>query len=407
MTENISIPHILVESKKELHGWWNGYCPSGRRECSQERMLVNPYAGCSVGCAMCYSRALPGYFRQWNQKGVITVFKDFDKEIGKQLDRLYVASCAYLSPVTDPFQRPLENMYHLSERCAYAFLDRGLPVEFITKQGSNVPDALLERMAGQPHSFAQFTVFTAHEEFRQFMSPNGDSIDQQFSAVERTSKRGIFTVVRIDPWFPYIDDLNNIETLVKRAEKAGAKHIIFSYVDIPLSIKHQILEQLDLYHASGKPKSYRGRAQLSRLYQILYTDLQGRDLNAHIEFRREVFAAAKEICTKHSLTFALCMEFECRGDRYFGLNEDYMTSPACEGLKVPVYRRDSLDEKFSPIEGCDGNCLAFAKSKGSCNLACGTPTLAEAGALRLSNYLKMSKIIKNTPISESKKEGMP
>ena len=38
-------PHILIESKKELHGWYKG-----KRESTGERMLENPYNGCSVGC---------------------------------------------------------------------------------------------------------------------------------------------------------------------------------------------------------------------------------------------------------------------------------------------------------------------------------------------------------------------
>lgn len=372
------IPHALVESKKELHGWWHGYSERGRRECSQERMLVNPYAGCSIGCAMCYSRALPGYYKRWNEKGVITVFKDFDAVIGKQLDRLHVGACAYLSAVTDPFQHPLENTYHLSERCAYAFLDRGLPVEFITKQGSNVPKELLKRMAEHPHSFAQYTVFTAHERFRRLMSPGSDSADQQFRAVKKASALGLFTVVRIDPYFTFVDSMKNVETLVRRAKKAGARHIVFSCVDIPLSIKRQVLERLNSYNELLKTR-----------YQILFMDLQGRDLNLNIDYRRTLFSRVRGICTKYGLTFALCMEFERRGDRYYGLNDYYMTAPACEGLRVPIYHRNTLGEKFKPIEGCDGNCLAFAKGKGTCGLVCGVNELGEARALKLSDYRKM------------------
>jgi len=88
--------HILISTKKELHGWW-----PGKRECTSERMLINPYNGCGIGCFFCYSLAFPGYFQIFREKGVITVAKDFDKSIAKQLDSINVASCGYLSPVTD------------------------------------------------------------------------------------------------------------------------------------------------------------------------------------------------------------------------------------------------------------------------------------------------------------------
>ena len=102
-------PHILVSSNKQLHGWWRG-----KRECTGERMLVNPYNGCSVGCIYCYAKALPAvYFRLFNQQGLVTVFKDFDLVVSEQLDSVSVASCGYLSPVCDPFQQ-LETRYRLS-----------------------------------------------------------------------------------------------------------------------------------------------------------------------------------------------------------------------------------------------------------------------------------------------------
>ena len=48
-------PHILVDSKKEIHGWFYSK-NSGRRECTSERLLINPYNGCSFNCFFCYAR---------------------------------------------------------------------------------------------------------------------------------------------------------------------------------------------------------------------------------------------------------------------------------------------------------------------------------------------------------------
>ncbi|MFQ5835767.1 MAG: hypothetical protein ACE5HR_07585 [bacterium] len=119
--------HILVPTRKQLHGWW-----PGKRECTSERMLINPYNGCGIGCFYCYARAFPGYFRSFRDYGVITVAKDFDQVVAEQLDSIDIATCGYLSPVTDPFQS-LNAQYHLSEKIIKVFVERNIPIEFITK----------------------------------------------------------------------------------------------------------------------------------------------------------------------------------------------------------------------------------------------------------------------------------
>ena len=71
-------PHILVDSRKELHGWWRG-----KRECTAERLLINPYNGCTINCFCCYAKALPGYFQLFRQSGVVTVCRDFDRVVAR------------------------------------------------------------------------------------------------------------------------------------------------------------------------------------------------------------------------------------------------------------------------------------------------------------------------------------
>ena len=95
-------------------------------------MLVNPYNGCTHNCFFCYAHALWGYFYTFETEGVVTVFKDFDKVIAGQPGKADYASCGYLSPVTDPFQ-PLNNKYKLTEKIIAEFVNRNIPVEFITK----------------------------------------------------------------------------------------------------------------------------------------------------------------------------------------------------------------------------------------------------------------------------------
>jgi DNA repair photolyase len=353
--------HRLVCSKKEIHGWWNGIEPYGNRECTSERLLINPYNGCGHECFFCYAHAFPGYFELFRKTGVITVFEDFDKEVAKQLDSIRVASCGYLSPVTDPFQ-PINKKYQLTEKIMEVFVRRNIPVEVVTK-------GVISNKAGS-------------------------STEELLRNIERLSNRDIFAVCRIDPVLPFITITSQggeLEDLVKAAVDAGASHIITSCLDIPKSMEKGIYEKIE--KEFGK--------EVRRKYEGLYVEEMSGRRHAKIEYRRELFKMIKEICNKKGVTMSLCMEFELiksqgKGQgmlRFRGLNQEFMTSRNCEGIDIPIYVRRKGDEKFSPVERCDGNCLACYQFGRGGNKKCGIEDLGKAGAWKLMDYRRWSKLV--------------
>ena len=330
--------HIVIPTTKELHGWW-----PGKRECTSERMLINPYNGCGIGCFFCYSLAFPGHFQIFREKGVAVVAKDFDRVVSEQLDSIDVASCGYLSPVTDPFQ-PLNKKYHLSERIIRAFVERNIPIEFITK--AKVPQEAIELIKMQPHSFGQVSILTLNEDLRRVLVPRGASTDVLFQNLERLSEEGIFAVCRIDPIFPYITDkVRELEELIERAKSSGVSHIITSVLDIPLKIKEDIFKTIKRCFGVGMEWDYR------RLYQ---ENIDGY-LHADIDYRKRIFDFLRNICERKNLTFALCMEYEVKKGEIRGLNREFMSSRNCEGIDIPIYTRKG--DKFYPACDCKGDCL--------------------------------------------------
>ncbi|MBA5942110.1 MAG: radical SAM protein [Methanophagales archaeon] len=378
-------PHRIVQSKKELHGWWNGIEHYGMRECTSERLLINPYNGCEHGCFFCYAHAFPGHFTHFRNTGVITVFKDFDKVVEKQLNMLKVASCGYLSPVTDPFQ-PINEKYRLSEKIIEVFIRRNIPVEVVTK--GVISDGAIKLLKQQEHSFAQISILTLDEMTRKWMMKGGACTAELLRNIERLSNKGIFTVCRIDPVLPYITSgENELKELIGKVVDAGASHIITSCLDIPKAMARGIYEKIE--SKCGK--------EMRKKYELLYVeDMSGRK-HARIEYRKKLFGLIKAVCKRKGVPVGLCMEFEKVAEagngnaRFRGLNQEFMTSRNCEGIDIPIYVRQEDNDEFSPVDGCNGNCLACYHSSGE--PGCGIEELKSAGAWKLKDYKRWSTVV--------------
>ena len=394
MTEGIGIKegppqHRIVSSKKEIHGWWNGIEPYGMRECTSERLLINPYNGCGHGCFFCYAHAFPGYFAHFRKTGMITVFKDFDKVIEEQLDKIRVASCGYLSPVTDPFQ-PINKAYRLTEKIMAVFVKRNLPVEVVTK--GLISEEAMRLLAAQQHSFAQLSILTLDEEKRRWMMEGGASTDKLVKTIERLSNKDIFTVCRVDPVLPYItSEKKELEELIRTVVDAGASHIIASCLDIPKALEREIYWKIESRY--GK--------ETRRRYEELYVEKMSGRKHARLDYRRKLFGEIKALCDKAKVTLGLCMEFEeVSSVRYKGLNQEFMTSWNCEGIDIPIYVRRGGEDTFLPVMGCAGNCLACHRSTEA--PGCGIEALKLAKAWKLRDYKGWSKSISQASLKEWK-----
>ncbi len=343
-------PHYLVSgSSKKLHGWY----AKQYRECTSERLIVNPYCGCGVGCFFCYAQALPGYFSlSHRQHDTVYVFKDFDRQVKRQLESLDVASCGYLSAVSDPFQR-INEYYRLSEKIIRTFVALNVPIECVTKQV--IPEEALRLLRQQRDSFAQVSILTPHERLRRILSPQGAPTAALFENFRRLSQAGIFAAARLDPILPYInDDKKSLKQLLSTLGAARVPHLVASVLDIPPAIAAYVLARV---------KKLFGTETACR-YRSLYNERIGY-LNADVRYRQDLFHFLKEEAGRNGLTFSLCMEFKREEGRVKGLNQEFSTSYNCEGKDVPLYRKHG--KRFSPIEGCRGNCLRCT------SFACGLP----------------------------------
>ncbi len=374
------VPHVLTATSKRLHGWW-----PGKRDCTSERLLVNPYNGCTHNCCYCYAHALPGRFAMFAQHGVVTVCEDFDREVAKQLDSLRVASCGYLSPVTDPFQ-PLDRVYGLSVAIIREFVRRGLPVEFVTK--GIVPDEALSIMMGQPHCFGQVSLITLDEGLHRRLMPGSPGPQTLLDNLVRIKQAGLYAVARVDPIIPYLtDDQDQLRSLVAAVRKAGADHLVASCVDVPLVSRNAVLDQLSLSMPQAARERWKER------FAGLYRERIGASMQAAEGYRRDLFAYVAGLAEDAGMTFALCMEYGrpgAKGALPTGLNREFATTRSCEGIDVPLYARASTAEQFGPVAGCDGACLLCTPDRAAAT--CRIPELAGGGAWQLGDYRRFGRV---------------
>ncbi len=368
------VPHVAAPTSKKLHGWW-----PGKRDCTSERLLVNPYNGCTHNCSFCYAHALPGRFAMFAQHGVVTVCEGFDREVARQLDSLRVASCGYLSPVTDPFQ-PLDGRYGLSVAIIREFVRRGLPIEFVTKGA--VPDEALAAMSGHPYCFGQVSVVTLDEPLHRRLIPGAPGPEALLDNIRRIKAAGMFAVARIDPVIPYLtDDPDELRLLVAAVRRAGADHLIASCMDVPLISRKVVLDRLSLAVPPAARERFRDR------FEGLFRERIGPSMHAAEGYRRDLFSYLGGLARDAGMTFALCMEYgrpAAKGFLPAGLNREYTTSRSCEGIDIPLYARAAVGDEFRPVEGCDGACMLCTPEKAAA--LCRIPELAGGGAWQLADY---------------------
>lgn len=366
--------HITVKSEKKIHNWYHG-----KRECTSERILLNPYIGCDVECFFCYALSYPGNFQKFRKEKIITVYENFVENIERQIEKIDVAFCGYLSPITEPFQE-LEKIYKISEKTIELFVEKNIPIEFITK--SEIPETVIEKIKLQKHSFGQVSILTPDEKIRKKLMKKGAGTEKLFENVRRLAKNGIFSVCRIDPIIPFItDNKKDLEKLIKMAIDNGANHIIASIMDIPITIKEDVFSYIE--------KNF-GHL-IRKKIENLYTEKIGSWFHANINYRKEIFYFLREKCDKFNISFALCMEYEIKNGKIIGLNREFMSSENCEGINIPIYFRKG--KNFYHFK-CNGNCL---KCK---NAFCGIDDIAQGNKTNYFcgwnyyDYLRWSKKIR-------------
>lgn len=212
------------------------------------RYSVNPYRGCSHGCAYCYARNTHEYLGY--NAGLDFETKIVVKHNAAALLREFLARDSWqlepitFSGVTDCYQ-PGERQFRLTRQCLEVAFECRQPIGIITKNALVLRDLdLLREMAGRRlvHVFLSITSLDA--ELARVMEPRTSIPAARLRAVRGLSDAGVPVGVMTAPIIPGLND-SEMPSILEAAADAGAQSAGYTLLRLPLTVEPVFREWLN------------------------------------------------------------------------------------------------------------------------------------------------------------------
>lgn len=370
-------PHTRIDKAKPLQGWYKAlHEPKGvrPRPCFTEAVLTEPYGGwCAVGCSFCYVNS---GFRGYRGSGLITVPLEYGTQIANQLAKMRRGAAGYFSSFTDPFT-PLEDYYHNTEKAAEEFVKVGLPIFFLSRL--RYPDWAIDLMRENPHSYAQKSLNTPDPEDWRRLSPGALPLEDHFDDIARLKRKGVYVSIQCNPILPGVTSNEQVVELFKKLAKAGADHVIVKFVEAGYSWAPAMVER------TVKRFGKRGEE-----FAGLFTENIGGQRTIQEEYRLKAHKLYSSYARKFGLTYATCYEYRyeknedgsIKDKTGVSIGREFTTASQCHGQAVPVYARDSEEDRFEPLDECPPSGCLYCAAENNGEPRCGDELAGEAKAVK-------------------------
>lgn len=217
------------------------------------RYSVNPYSGCTHGCAYCYARP---YHEYWGMSAGL----DFESKIMVKLaaadllratldKKSYEPDLIVMSGATDCYQ-PGEREFRLTRACLEVLAEYKNPVGIITKNRLVARDIdVFREMAAWNGVSVFISITTLDAELSGKLEPRASRPAARLEAVRLLAEAGVPVGVNAAPMIPGLTD-SELPAIVQAAADAGAQFMSYSLVRLPYGVKDIFEEWLNL-HAPG------------------------------------------------------------------------------------------------------------------------------------------------------------
>lgn len=163
---------------------------------------LNPYAGCSFGCAYCYAAAFaPAPERRESWGRWVTVKEGAVRGLERRRPGSLDGKRIYMSSVTDPYQ-PVERALGLTRRLLEVLADRHRPILVVqTRSPDVVRDCGLFRRIAAKGGRVQVnvTVTTDDEDVRRAFEPSCPANARRLDAIREVREAGVEACVTMTP----------------------------------------------------------------------------------------------------------------------------------------------------------------------------------------------------------------
>ncbi|MCI6615968.1 radical SAM protein [Ruminococcus sp.] len=219
---------------------------------------MNIYRGCQHNCIYCDSRSL--CYGMEHDFEDIEVKQNAPFLLEKALKSKRKKCMIGTGAMTDPYI-PLERELKLTRQCLEIIDRYGFGATVLTKSADVLRDLdLFKSINSKSKAVVQMTLTTYDESLCRIIEPNVSSTKERFESLKTFRDNGIATVVWLDPFLPFINDIEeNIRGLLDYCVKAKVKGIIC--FDIGLTLRsgnrEYFYKQLDRHFPKLKEKYIR------------------------------------------------------------------------------------------------------------------------------------------------------
>lgn len=219
---------------------------------------MNIYRGCPHNCIYCDSRSL--CYGMEHDFEDIEVKQNAPFLLEKALKSKRKKCMIGTGAMTDPYI-PLERELKLTRQCLEIIDRYGFGATVLTKSADVLRDLdLFKSINSKSKAVVQMTLTTYDESLCRIIEPNVSSTKERFESLKTFRDNGIPTVVWLDPFLPFINDIEeNIKGLLNYCVKAKVKGIIC--FDIGLTLRsgnrEYFYKQLDRHFPKLKEKYIR------------------------------------------------------------------------------------------------------------------------------------------------------
>ena len=178
---------------------------------------LNPYVGCSHGCAYCYNQEFIQRLRPNQKWGQFLDIKVNAPEILKKEVQKRPKNWVFFSTITDPYNH-FEKKYQITRSCLEILLKYQWPISILTKSDLILRDIdLLKKFKEKEIGF---TLTSLSPKIAKILESKTSLPAERITALEKIHQAGIPTYAFIGPILPYLTDLSAIfKTLKGKADE--------------------------------------------------------------------------------------------------------------------------------------------------------------------------------------------